>query len=72
MANGIGMELEEIGMVALIGIVLVPGVMWVAKARGVGRTLLRGAVVASLVFGAVALEASLDKRVEEAGQALGV
>ena len=58
-------ELEEIGVVALIGIVLVPGVLWIAKGRSSMSMFGRMAVVGGLIAAAVAIEASMDKSVNE-------
>ena len=60
------MEAEEMGMVALIGLVLLPGVMWVGSAKGGGQVVLRSLVVGALLAGAVVLEASLDKTADSA------
>ena len=64
--NALGMEAEELGMVALIGLVLVPGFMWVANGKSAGAKIVRAAVVGSLIIGTVALEASLDKSANSA------
>ncbi len=61
MANGFGIELEEMGMVALIGVLLVPGMMWIANGKSTGGVARRTAVVAGLVAAALALEATLDR-----------
>jgi len=57
-------ELEEFGMVALIGLVLLPGILWVSKAKGTGGVILRSAVVGALLIGAVTVEASMDQAAE--------
>lgn len=54
-------EFEEIGMVALIALVLFPGVLWISKGKGTGNTVFRAAVVGSLLLGAVTVEASMDQ-----------
>jgi hypothetical protein len=69
--SGLGMEAEEIGMVALIGVILVPGFMWIANAKGAGSKLLRMVAVGSLVTAAAMLELSVDKTVNSASDLLG-
>ena len=66
MNAGLGLEAEELGMVALIGVVLFPGVMWIANGKTITSKIIRTSVVGALVAGAVALEASIDKTVDSA------
>jgi hypothetical protein len=54
-------EYETIGMIALIGLVVLPGVLWISKAKGAGGVILRSAVVGTLLLGAVTVEASMDQ-----------
>ena len=54
-------ELEELGMVALIALVLFPGVIWISKGKGKGTTIFRAAAVGALLLGAVTVEASMDQ-----------
>ena len=65
MANGFGIELEEMGMVALIGVLLVPGVIWIAKGKSSAGMFGRMAVVGGLIAAAVTAEAAMDKSVDE-------
>ncbi len=65
MAEGFGMEMEEMGMVALIGVLLLPGVIWIAKGKTMPSMLGRMAVVGGVIAAAVTLEASMDKTVDE-------
>ena len=58
-------ELEEFGVVALIGVLLVPGVLWIAKGRSTASIFGRMAAVGGLIAAAVAIEASIDKSVNE-------
>lgn len=53
------------GMAALVGVLLTPGVIWIANAKSLGSQLARMALVAGLVTGAVALEATIDDSVKE-------
>ncbi|ADW70108.1 hypothetical protein [Granulicella tundricola] len=69
-SSGINMEFEQIGMVALIGLALVPGMIWVSKAKTGTRMALRTSLVTGLIVGLVALEASLDKTAESVAEAL--
>ncbi len=61
MAEGFGIELEELGMVALIGVLLVPGVLWIAKGKSSASMFARMAAVGGLIAAAVTLEATLDR-----------
>jgi hypothetical protein len=58
-------ELEEMGMVALIGVLLVPGLIWIAKGKSTASMIGRTAVVGGLIAAAVTIEAAMDKSVEE-------
>ena len=68
--SGINVEFEQIGMVALIGLALVPGLRWTSKAKSGTRMALRASLVAGLIVAAIALEASLDKTAESVEEAL--
>lgn len=61
MAEGFGIEMEVIGMVALIGLLLVPGVVWIAKGKSPASMIGRTALVGALIAAAVTLEASMDQ-----------
>lgn len=63
-------KLEQIGMVALIGLLVFPGVIWVSKAKTGGSMVLRAAIAGSLLVGAVILEASMDETAESVAQAV--
>ena len=54
-------EIEELGMVALIALVLFPGVIWISKGKGTTSTIFRAATVGALLLGAVTVEASMDQ-----------
>lgn len=58
-------EFEELGMVALIGLVLFPGVIWISKGKGKRSTIFRAAAVGALLLGAVKVEAAMDETAEE-------
>ena len=60
MAGGLRTELEEIGLVGMIGVFVVPGLMWVVEAKTGGAALRRLLVVSGAVAAALALEAVLD------------
>jgi hypothetical protein len=68
--SGLNIEFEEMGMVALIGLALVPGIIWTSKAKTGLRMALRASLVGGVILGAVALEASLDKGAEAVEEAL--
>ena len=62
--TGLGTEVQELGVVGLIGLLLLPGALWIARGgNGVAKTR-RTAVVAAIVVGALALEAALDRSAE--------
>ena len=61
MAEGIGIEAEELGVVALIGVLVVPGLAWVVGAKTSGGALRRLLLVGGVVVGALAIEAALDR-----------
>ena len=60
MAEGFGIEVEELGMVALIGLLLIPGLLWISKARSTASMIGRTALVGGLIAAAVTIEASMD------------
>lgn len=64
MSNGLGIELEEGGLVALIGLLVVPGLAWVAKAKSGKAMAVRAAVLAGVAATALAIEAAMDKAAE--------
>ena len=61
MASGIGIELEEMSMVALMAALLLPGVVWLSKAKTGPAMLERAVVVGVLLVGAAVLEGKLDQ-----------
>lgn len=58
-------EFEELGMVALIAMVLFPGVLWITRGKGTRSTIFRAATVGALLLGAVTVEASMDQAVDD-------
>jgi hypothetical protein len=68
--NGFSFNVEELGMVALATVVLVPGLVWAASARGTGGKLWRGGVVAGLLAGLMAVEITLDQTAEAVAEQL--
>lgn len=54
-------DFEELGMVALIGLVLLPGILWISRGKGTRSTIFRAATVGALLLGAVTVEASMDQ-----------
>jgi uncharacterized membrane protein len=65
MANGLGIELEEGGLVALIGVLLLPGALWIAKAKDGKSMAGRAALVAGLVGTALMIEAAMEQTAGE-------
>lgn len=61
MAEGIGTEFEKVGMVAMIAALLIPGMVWVMKAKSTPAMLGRAALVSGFILGAVRVEASMDE-----------
>lgn len=70
MNSGLAVELEEGGLVALIAVLLLPGVMWIAKAKDAKSTAIRSAVVVGLIAGALAIEATMDRTANDVGSVL--
>jgi hypothetical protein len=70
MNNGLAMEMEEVGMVAIIGLILVPGAMWVGNGKSLGSKLVRGMIVGAAIAAAAMIESSLDNTVNSAAGAL--
>ena len=70
MNKGLGTELEEGGLVALIGMLLLPGVLWIAKAKDAKSTAIRSALVVGLIAGALAIEAAMDHTADSVGSVL--
>lgn len=64
MANGPGMEVGEIGIVALFGLILTPGMFWIGSAKSGASRVRRIAAVAGFIGVALALEAALDRSAE--------
>ncbi len=59
------LEIEELGMIALVALVLLPGVLWISKGKGTRSTIFRAAAVGALLLGAVTVESSMDQAAEE-------
>ncbi len=59
-------EAEELGMVALMSLIAVPGLVWIARSKSGGQVALRSVVVAGLLAGAVVVEASMDRAANSA------
>lgn len=57
-------EFEEMGMVALMGVLLVPGLIWIAKGKSTASMVRRTVIVGGAIAGAVVLEAALDRSVD--------
>lgn len=66
MNTGLGMELEEGGLVALLATLLLPGAAWIAKAKTGKSMAVRAAVLGLVIAGALAIEASMDHAAEPA------
>ena len=65
MAEGLAIEVEELGMVALIGVLLVPGAIWIAKGKSTASMVWRTALLGGLIAAAVTIEAAMDQSVAE-------
>ena len=68
MEESTGTEFEKFGMVAMIAALLIPGMVWVMKAKSTPAMLGRAALVSGLILGAVRVEAVLDESAAEIGQ----
>ena len=65
MAEELGTEFEKLGMVAMVAALLIPGMIWVSKAKSTWAMLGRTALVCGLTVGAVRVEAGLDRSAAE-------
>ncbi len=65
MAEGINVEFEKLGMVAMIAALLIPGIVWVMKAKSTPAMLGRATLVSGLILGAVRVEAGMDASAAE-------
>ena len=65
MAEGINVEFEKLGMVAMIAALLIPGMVWVMKAKSTPTMLGRATLVSGLILGAVRIEAGMDASAAE-------
>jgi len=63
MTKGTGIQIEELGSIALAGLILTPGMFWIGNAKSTGSRLGRLAIVAGVIGAALAFEASLDRSV---------
>ncbi len=70
MSNGLAIELEEGGLVALIAMLLLPGALWIAKAKDGKAMAIRSAVVVGLIGGALAIEAAMEQTAGEIKEVL--
>ncbi len=61
MAEGMDVEFEKLGMVAMIAAMLIPGMVWVVKAKSTPAMLGRATLLSALILGAVRVEASMDE-----------
>lgn len=59
------LEIEELGMIALVALVLLPGVLWISKGKGTRSTIFRAATVGALLLGSVIVESSMDQAAEQ-------
>ena len=64
MAEGINVEFEKLGMVAMIAALLIPGMVWVMKAKSTPAMLGRATLVSGLILGAVRIDASAAELAE--------
>ena len=65
MAEGLNAEFEKLGMVAMIAALLIPGMVWVMKAKSTPAMLGRATLLSGLILGAVRVEGSMDQSAEE-------
>ena len=63
MSQGIAVEVEELGRVALISALLVPGLAWVANGNGSAAKVRRSLLIGGVIAAALGLEAILDRNV---------
>jgi hypothetical protein len=65
MSDGMEIEVEELGRVALISVLLVPGILWIANGNGAAARVRRSMVLGGLIAAASGLEAILDSRAND-------
>ena len=65
MAEGLNAEFEKLGMVAMIAALLIPGMVWVMKAKSTPGMLGRATLLSGFILAAVKVEGSIDQSVEE-------
>ena len=65
MAEGIHVEFEKLGMVAMIAALLIPGMLWVTRGKSTPAMLGRAALVSGFILGAVRVEAEMDESAAE-------
>lgn len=61
-ASGIGIELDEVGRTALIGVLLVPAFKWVAGAPNGKQMAQRTAISTALIVGMAMLGAGVGRK----------
>ncbi len=71
MAEGIKIEIEELGLVGMIGVFVVPGLTWVVRAPSRNAALRRLLILGGVVAGALTLEAVLDRSANSLVKAVG-
>ncbi len=65
MAEGINAEFEKLGMVAMIAALLIPGMVWVMKAKSTPAMLGRATLLSGVILATVKVEGSMDQSAAE-------
>ena len=68
--NGLLVEAEEFGQLALFGLLLIPASMWVARSKTGAQMALRAVVVGSALVSVAVLEGTLDRTTNKAVDAI--
>ncbi len=68
--NGLLIEAEEFGQLALFGLLLIPASVWVARSKTGTTMAFRAALIGVALVGVAVLEGTLDKSANKAADAV--
>lgn len=68
--NGLLVEAEEFGQLALFGLLLIPASTWVARSKTGAQMAFRGVIVGVALVGVAVLEGTLDRTANKASDAV--
>ena len=67
---GLLIEAEELGQLALFGLLLIPASIWVSRSKTGAKMALRATLVGAALVGVAVLEGTLDKSANATAEAL--